>query len=133
MFRIPTPVLTIGLAISLAALTGAAEGRAFHLALERSSPAAGETLPASPDEVRLWFSQTPQASATVIRLVDGETERLVELGPTRQDPDDARAFAASVAATLGAGSYTVRWRTMAADGHVVRGTFNFVVQAERSE
>lgn len=100
---------------------------AVHLQLDRSHPAPDTTL-ASPAEIRLWFSQVPQASATSLRLIrDGSP--VAAVGDLAADPEDGKVFAAPVEETLPAGAYTVSWRTMAADGHVVRGEFTFTVQA----
>jgi methionine-rich copper-binding protein CopC len=97
-----------------------------HLQLDRSHPAADTTL-ASPGEIRLWFSQVPQASATSVRLIrDGEP--VTALGELKADPDDGKVFAAPIRSELPNGAYLVSWRTMAADGHVVRGDFSFNVQ-----
>lgn len=99
----------------------------LHLQLDRSAPAADVTVP-SPAEVRLWFSQQPQAAATSARLIrDGEP--VAAMGELKADPDDAAIFVAPVSGTLPDGSYTVAWRAMAADGHVVRGDFAFTVRA----
>lgn len=98
-----------------------------HLQLDRSHPAADTTV-ASPSEIRLWFSQVPQAEATSLRLIrDGSPVSTV--GELKPDAADASIFAAPVQGTLADGSYTVSWRTMAADGHVVRGDFAFTVRA----
>jgi methionine-rich copper-binding protein CopC len=131
MTRLPTIFL-------LALLTAAGSGLAmpalapgsdlvFHLQLDRSYPAADTTL-TSPAEIRLWFSQVPQASATSLRLIhDGAPVEGV--GDLKPDPEDASVFAGPVVGTLADGDYTVSWRTMAADGHVVRGDFSFTVKA----
>lgn len=114
-------LLTAGFATRAPAAPG------LHLQLNRSFPAADTTL-ASPSELRLWFSQAPQAQATQARLIrDGEP--VGALGALEQDPADEKVFAAPVSGTLPDGSYTVSWRTMAADGHVVRGDFAFTVRA----
>lgn len=98
----------------------------LHLQLDRSAPGADATV-ASPSEIRLWFSQVPQAGATSARLIHdgGPVEAMGEL---KADPDDATVFAAPVAGALTPGLYTVSWRAMAADGHVVRGDFDFTVE-----
>ena len=51
------------------------------------------------------------------------------VGELKPNADDASIFAAPVERTLPDGDYTVSWRTMAADGHVVRGDFGFTVRA----
>ena len=99
---------------------------ALHLELESSSPAADATV-ASPSEIVLRFSQVPQDEATTVRLTrDGG---LVEVGEARPDDDDGSVIRVAVPDELGPGGYEVRWRTMAADGHVVRGDFRFSVRA----
>ena len=119
--------LAAALLVMTAPSSPAPAASGVHLQLDRSQPAADTTL-ASPSEVRLWFSQVPQASATSLRLVrDGEP--VAALGDIAQDPDDGKVFAAPIRGTLPPGPYMVSWRTMAADGHVVRGEFTFTVQA----
>lgn len=100
----------------------------LHLRLERSSPEADATV-SSPSELRLWFSQVPQESSTSARIIQGDAPVDV-LGEMAQDPDDPKVFAAPFTAPLAPGSYLVAWRTMAADGHVVRGEFGFSVTAD---
>jgi methionine-rich copper-binding protein CopC len=104
-----------------------ADDLAVHLQLDRSAPAADTTV-ASPSEIRLWFSQVPQASATSLRLIRNGAP-VDGVGELQPDAGDASVFAAPVERALQEGAYTVSWRTMAADGHVVRGDFSFTVRA----
>ena len=108
-------------------LPGSADTRErLHLQLDRSAPEADATVPA-PSEIRLWFSQAPQAAGTSLRLIrDGEP---LEIGELKADPEDATVYAVALESPLAPGAYTVAWRAMAADGHVVRGEFPFTVQA----
>lgn len=98
---------------------------ALHFALARSAPAAGASVE-TPAEVRLWFTQEPQHETTSIRVVEAQ-DAGVRVGDVTQDPDDPTSFAVSLHGALPAGSYTVSWRGMGADGHVVRDTFEFTV------
>lgn len=99
-----------------------------HLTLSRSAPAANSSV-APPTEVRLYFSQQPQRGSTSITLT-GAGGGEIELGDVTVDPENDRAFTSTIAASLTAGSYIVAWRTMASDGHVIRGDFRFVVTAD---
>lgn len=129
--RLPRPTLPLAAGLALLALLqpGPAESLdRLHLQLDRSSPEADATVE-SPPEIRLWFSQVPQAEATSLRLIQGNEP--LETGALEPDPDDPSVFAASIPEPLSPGSYTVAWRTMAADGHVVRGDFRFTVRAAR--
>ncbi len=97
----------------------------IHFGLSKSAP-AGDVSLESPAEIRLWFTEEPEEGTTSIRLIDA-AEEVVQVGDLTQHPDDARSFAVSIDAVLPEGSYTVRWRGMGSDGHVVSDTFKFSV------
>ena len=101
-------------------------GADLHFALSKSAPEK-DTSVDSPAEVRLWFTEAPEDSTTSIRLVPGGGDEAVATGDVSQDPDDGRVFFIELDGALGAGQYTVAWRAMGQDGHVVRGDFGFEV------
>jgi methionine-rich copper-binding protein CopC len=119
----------LALVLGTVAGTSAAANATLHLALDKSSPEADAELSEAPDEVRLWFTQEPQAAGTSIRFMAADSS-LVDLGDAKADPDDAKVFSAAVEGDLPPGGYTVIWRTMAADGHVIRGDFGFSVTGQ---
>jgi len=100
----------------------------FHFALSRSAPAADATV-AALEEVRLWFTEAPQANSVGIRVIDPAGEALATAAAAA-DPDDALAFFVRPAAPLSAGAYTVSWRGIGDDGHAVTGEFGFSVTAQ---
>ena len=102
----------------------------IHFELDKSSPAADATV-TSPSSIDLWFTQVPQEESTSVRLVDAAGE-LVPTAGVVQDPEDGKHQSVAVNHTLPAGTYTVAWRSMASDGHVVRDDFAFQVAAEGS-
>ena len=56
----------------------------------------------------------------------------VDLKPVTIVGEDAKHLTAPVAATLAPGGYTVEWRTLARDGHVVNGEFGFTIAAAQA-
>ena len=112
-------------AVLIAALSLAAAPP--HTRLSRSSPAAGDTLRQSPRDVRLWFSGRAELSFTRVRLVRRSDGREIAIGPVARLDSSFSAFTVAVRATLGNGTYTVVWQTAAADGHPVRGHYDFTV------
>ncbi len=98
-----------------------------HTHLSRSSPAAGDTLRQSPSEVRLWFSGRAELSFTRVRLVRRSDGREIALGPVARLDSSFSAFNVPVTTTVGNGTYTVVWQTAAADGHPVRGQYDFTI------
>ena len=126
-------LVVAGLAIfavtGAAPAVGAAPGDdAMHLRLIRSIPAADSTVTA-PEKIRLWFTEEPQEGATSIRLVDAAGD-LVESEATEADADNATIFHTVLTSPPAPGLYQVVWRTMAADGHVVSGDYNFSIRAQ---
>jgi methionine-rich copper-binding protein CopC len=116
-------ILAVGVLLALGA-----KAADFHFALSRSVPAADATV-ASPSEVRLWFTEAAQENSVGIRLLNAAGAAL-ETPAAKRDEADARVYALAVPAPLAAGRYTVSWRGVGDDGHVVQGTFAFTVSAE---
>ena len=142
LFRpIPAVALALGLLLAGAGPTSAAPetgalhlmsdpGTVLHLRLDSTEPAADTVLPASPAEIRLFFSEPPQMQGTTVRLADAGGE-LVATTEAVADEADARQVFIVPAESLAPGAYTVHWRVIAQDGHAQRGDFDFEVRGTR--
>lgn len=112
--------------VALAALAwpAAASG---HASLVRSTPADGAALGHAPREVRLVFDDAvrPVGGAEAVRdrggSVLGGRERL--RGP--------RVIVVPLRPRLATGDYSVRWRALSDDGHVIAGALAFSVGTGR--
>ena len=124
MGRLVIPAL---LGMAMCAACAAIDHEALHFALSKSMPEKDASV-APPGELRLWFTQEPQDNSLSIRLMAGG--ELVETGPAAQDPDDGRVFSVAIENALAAGDYTIAWRGLGQDGHVVRGEIPFTVVLE---
>ncbi len=116
------------LALAAVVSISVAASPAFHFGLKSSLPEAGSTVEA-PSEIRLTFTQEPQEGTTSIRLVEAE-DAGVTVADVVQDEEDPMSFSVALEGELPPGSYTVSWRGMGADGHVIRDAFNFDVAAK---
>ncbi|MBB4639327.1 CopD family protein [Longimicrobium terrae] len=95
--------------------------------MERTQPANGDTVRAALSVVSVRFSRPVNASLTTLTLLrDGAA---VPAPAVRMVDSAGHEFALDTG-PLAAGSYVARWRTAGADGHVLNGSFTFVVQAE---
>jgi copper transport protein len=112
--------------LATAAFAEAALGGPVHERLVRSSPGRGDTLAAPPRELRLTFSSRVELAFSGLELL-GPDGRPVALGPLSSPPDSSRVLVTSVVGAMAPGRYTVAWRTGGADGHPVRGSYEFVV------
>ncbi len=104
-----------------------ASGPAVHFGLARSAPADKATVHAL-SEIRLWFTEGPSEGTVSVRLLDASGAPVPTDDPAR-DAADAKVFSVQVSQPPAAGRYTVAWRGMGADGHVVRGGFTFTLAA----
>lgn len=115
----------LALALLFIGATAAATPRAFHFELTRSAPADNATVQ-HVSEVRLWFSEAPEEKTVSIHVLNAAGDP-VHTGNAMPDAEDSSVFSAAVPDGLAPGAYTVSWRGMGDDGHVVRGTFSFDV------
>ena len=108
-------------AILAAALSVSA---AAHFSLVKSSPATGQTLEASPKRLQLWFSETPAAGVSQLKLF-GADKTALALDKTVIDKD--KSIYADVPKPLAPGAYLLSWRAAGDDGHVQSGEIKFTV------
>lgn len=97
-----------------------------HVHLKRSEPMADSTVTTAPTEIRLWYSAPVQVAVTTVRVaaVDGTSQATI---PVRAGTGENAPLIAALPRPLANGRYSVAWRTMARDGHVLTGTFSFTV------
>ena len=95
-----------------------------HASLEWSVPNFGKRLQAAPTVVRLEFDQSVKALPNAITVfnADGRT-----FSGVTGSSANTRTVGVPVS-HLPRGAYTVRWRVISADGHVVSGVFTFGVR-----
>lgn len=122
-----TTILAATLLVATAAATPSNGVEALHFALSSSEPAADTSVPAL-EEIRLTFTQVPQENSVSVRLIDPSGEA-VDTGEPTYDREDRKIIHVSVDQMLVASEYTVAWRGIGDDGHVVRGDFVFSVTA----
>lgn len=96
-----------------------------HTRLERSTPAAGDTLTVSPAELRLVFSQRVAERYTTLTLYSPSGD-VIPTGSLRSESAGRAYFVAAPALTR-SGEYRIEWKTTAADGHVITGTIAFTL------
>ena len=122
-------LLPLTLLVGLAAATPSnVVDTEFHFALSKSMPIADSSVE-SPPEIRLWFTEVPDAGTTSIRLI-GADEQVIHTGDVTQDTDDRQSFSVALESALSSGTYKVAWRAMGSDGHVVRDDYEFTVVAQ---
>ena len=92
-----------------------------HAQLSSSAPADQASLQSPPKDLVLHFTEAVRLTALTIAR-DGEAPKQVGSPPAGVMKDFSIA-----APTLAAGRYSVSWRALAADSHVMSGAFTFTV------
>src|SRR3954451_11067280 len=93
-----------------------------HASLRVESPTFGQRLHSAPREVVLRFDQVVDALPNGVVVVDRHGHNYA--GRSRTDDRMLR----TPLRALHRGRYTVRWRAMSLDGHVVSGVYTFGVR-----
>jgi methionine-rich copper-binding protein CopC len=97
-----------------------------HASLVKSAPARRAVLNHPPARVELWFNERLEPAYSSLSVTDASGAR-VDRGDVTIDPEDPRRLRVSLPA-LGPGRYTVRFRVLSVDGHVVESAFPFSVK-----
>lgn len=103
---------------------------ARHLKLVRSFPAADTVMATSPEKVTIELSEAVELTGASLTLAK-QGGAPIALGALRREPSAPKVLRAEVTTTLASGGYVVSWRTMSKDGHVVKGTVGFRVDAAK--
>ncbi len=112
------------LAVAAAAL--AAPALAFaHATLIGESPGLRERIETAPAQVVLTYDQPVDAVRDALVVLNEKGENVAK---PAQSIKTKRELIATLPKNLPAGAYTVRWRALSSDGHVVSGIYTFGVR-----
>lgn len=97
-----------------------------HAILVKSQPNKDETVTVAPKQIDLWFNDPVKSEYKALAVIDSEGKR-VDNHDVEQTLTDGSHIHATVA-DLPAGTYTVRYRVVSQDTHIVTGKFQFTVK-----
>jgi len=92
-----------------------------HTKIQGSSPADGSTVANVPKEFTLTFAEAVQLTTLTVQKDGGEARKITPL------PKATAAQLKVPAPPLENGHYTVTWRVLGKDGHVMTGKIGFTV------
>jgi copper resistance protein C len=119
-------------ALALALLAGLlcpAPRAEAHASLVRSVPAHRAALGQMPERVQLWFNERLEPAYSTVSVWN-EAGAQVDGRDVAVGPDDPRRLSVTVE-TRQPGLYTVKYRVLSVDGHIVDNRFTFTVKASR--
>jgi copper resistance protein C len=97
-----------------------------HARLVKSVPASRAVLSQAPAQVQLWFNERLEAHFCQLSVWNAAGHR-VESGDIQVDPADPKKLSVGLPA-LATGLYTVKYRALSVDSHIVENQFTFTVR-----
>ena len=110
--------------LTLALLMSARSVVAAHSFPEEQHPAAGQSLPTGPSEVRIKFDAPVEKLFAKLQVLDSSGKN--HAAGTPQVSDDG-IYLSTKLDTLSPGEYTVRWAVVCVDTHHTEGSYSFAV------
>jgi len=111
------------LTLSASLLLGMGQAQA-HAQLVRAVPAANGSV-AAPATVTLHFNEALEAKVSSFKLTDVDGKAVAVMSASAPD---TKSLAATPAAPLAPGLYTVSWTAVGDDGHPMKGAYSFTVK-----
>ena len=100
-----------------------------HAYLVKASPARRAVLFRAPTRVQLWFNERLEARFSNLSVWDLDGKQ-VDLGDVEVGPDDPKKLSVGVP-ILSPGTYTVKFRVLSVDGHIVEDQFPFTLRGSQ--
>jgi copper resistance protein C len=97
-----------------------------HAEMVKSVPARRSATTSAPPRVRLSFNERVEAKFSRVSVWDAKGAQ-VDLKDVEVDPEDPRQLTVGLP-PLEPGAYTVRFRVLSVDGHVVESQFPFTIR-----
>jgi hypothetical protein len=111
---------------AIAAIGTAPAAALSHAFLDAAIPLVGGTVPASPKEIRLTFTEAIEPRFSGIDLVT-EDGRAISIAQATVDPRDDKQLVLALP-PLAPGRYRVRWHVVSVDTHRTEGEYSFAVE-----
>ena len=99
-----------------------------HAMLVKAEPARRAALTRAPAQVRLWFNEEIEKDYASLAVQDAAKAPVAEAKP-HVAADDPKSIVLPLP-ELEPGKYTVKFRVLSVDGHVVDSSYDFTVKSK---
>ena len=99
-----------------------------HSMLVKAEPPRRAVLATAPAQVQLWFNEEIEGDYASLVVLDAEKHPVTKIKP-KLAPDDLKSIVLTLP-ELTAGKYSVKFRVLSVDGHVVESYFDFTVKGK---
>ncbi len=101
-------------------------GAFAHAQYERSDPGRRSIVTRPPEVIKIWFSEQLEPAYSTILVKDSEGGSVTEEAATL-DPEDRKLLILKLPVLM-PGKYTVFYKVLSVDGHIVDAKFKFKVK-----
>lgn len=98
-----------------------------HAIMVRSAPEANATLAVSPKQIDVWFNDKVGTEYIALAVIDSKGKRVDNKDVQQETFDQSHLYA--TVPTLVPDIYTVRYRVVSIDTHIVTGKYQFTIKA----
>jgi methionine-rich copper-binding protein CopC len=99
-----------------------------HSMLVKAEPPRRAVLTTAPAQVQLWFNEEIEGDYASLIVLNAEKHPVTEVKPALA-PDDRKSIVLPLP-ELTPGKYSVKFRVLSVDGHVVESYFDFTVKGK---
>lgn len=97
-----------------------------HAALVKSDPPRRASLSSPPKQIQLWFNEQVEGSYASITVLDSKKNSMTENRP-EVVLNDPKSIILNLP-QMEPGRYTVQYRVMSVDGHIIESNFDFSIK-----
>jgi copper resistance protein C len=97
-----------------------------HAVLVQSHPEVDSTIHESPKQVEVWFNENVASEFKALAVINSAGKRVDNKDIKQARLDRSHIYISTP--QLPPDTYTVRYRVMSADTHIVTGRFNFTIE-----
>jgi copper resistance protein C len=99
-----------------------------HSMLVKAEPPRRAILTKSPSQVRLWFNEKIEGDYASLVVLNDKKQSITAVKPILA-PDDPKSIVLPLPELI-PGKYSIKFRVLSVDGHVVESSFDFTVKGE---
>lgn len=97
-----------------------------HAVMVESEPKKDSIITKSPKQVGVWFNEQVRSAHKALAVINSSGERVDNKDIKQEVFDPSHIYITTP--QLPPDTYTVRYRVMSADTHIISGRFNFTIE-----
>lgn len=112
--------------LALIALSSTPFSAFSHAIMVKSQPEKDATITVSPKQIDIWFNDKVGSEYKAVAVIDSKGNRVDNKDVMQEILDGSHLYC--TVPPLEAGVYTVRYRVVSIDTHIITGKFQFTIK-----